>query len=159
MRRAGVREMRRVTRPGGTVGAAVWDYAGEMTLLRRFWDAAVALDPAAASRDEGPACLLHAGRAARPVVAAAGLADVAVAPAVVSAGYAGFEDLWQPLELGVGPSGAYAASLAPGARAALEDELRRRLGAGDEPFRADGAGLDRHGAGGVRGIATAGMTK
>src|SRR5215207_3348533 len=38
--RAGVGEMRRVTRPGGTVAAAVWDYAGEMTLVRAFWDAA-----------------------------------------------------------------------------------------------------------------------
>jgi hypothetical protein len=45
--------MRGVTRPGGTVAAAVWDYAGEMTLLCRFWDAAAALDPAAAELDEG----------------------------------------------------------------------------------------------------------
>jgi ubiquinone/menaquinone biosynthesis C-methylase UbiE len=40
-------EMRRVTRPGGIVAGYVWDYAGEMQLMRRFWDAAIALDPAA----------------------------------------------------------------------------------------------------------------
>lgn len=66
---------------------------------------------------------------------AAGLGDVTVAPVVVAARYEGFEDLWQPLELGVGPSGAYVLSLAPGHRAALKDDLRRRLGAGDDPFR------------------------
>ena len=38
-------EMVRVTRPGGTVGAYVWDYAGQMQLMRQFWDAAGALDP------------------------------------------------------------------------------------------------------------------
>jgi ubiquinone/menaquinone biosynthesis C-methylase UbiE len=38
--RTGVREMARVTAPGGIVAACVWDYAGEMTLLRAFWDAA-----------------------------------------------------------------------------------------------------------------------
>ncbi len=36
---AGVRVMARVTRSGGIVASCVWDYAGEMTLLRAFWDA------------------------------------------------------------------------------------------------------------------------
>jgi SAM-dependent methyltransferase len=48
-----VRELARVTRQGGRVAAYVWDYAGGMELMRRFWDAAVALDPAAAELDEG----------------------------------------------------------------------------------------------------------
>ena len=60
---------------------------------------------------------------------------MSVGPVVVSAGYDGFEDLWQPLELGVAPSGAYATSLPPERWVALTAERRRRLGAGDEPFR------------------------
>ena len=60
---------------------------------------------------------------------------VDVAPAVVGAGYDGFEDLWGPLERGVGPAGAYTVALAPEAAAALREELRRRLGVGDAPFR------------------------
>lgn len=48
-----IAEMSRVTRPGGKVGAYVWDYADGMGLMRRFWDAAVALDPAATDLDEG----------------------------------------------------------------------------------------------------------
>jgi SAM-dependent methyltransferase len=131
---AGVREMRRVTAPGGTVGAAVWDYAAEMTLLRRFWDAALALDPDVRDLDERnmpyctPESLEH-------LWSSAGLAGVSVSPAVVSAGYQDFDDLWQPLELGVGPAGAYVAGLPSDRRQALKEELRRRLGAGDEPFR------------------------
>jgi SAM-dependent methyltransferase len=131
---AGVREMRRVTRAGGTVAAAVWDYAGEMTLLRRFWDAAIALDPDSEPRDERhmPHCTPDA---LGELWAAAGLGGVEVTSATVGADYDGFDDLWSPLERGVGPAGAYVAALAPDARAALREELRRRLGAGDAPFR------------------------
>ena len=131
----GVREMARVTRRGGTVAAAVWDYAGEMTLLRRFWDAAVALDPSAADRDEGRSMPYCEPRELAALWSAAGLDGVHVSPVVVAAAYDGFADLWQPLERGVAPSGAYTASLPLERRAALEEELRRRLGVGDAPFR------------------------
>jgi hypothetical protein len=60
---------------------------------------------------------------------------VTVNAMTASAAYDGFEDLWQPFELGVAPSGAYVASLAPAQRAALRQELARRLGVGSEPFR------------------------
>ncbi|HEX5980609.1 MAG TPA: methyltransferase domain-containing protein [Thermoleophilaceae bacterium] len=132
---AGVAEMRRVTRSGGAVVSAVWDYAEGMTLLRRFWDAAVALDPAAASLDEGvsmPYCRPHE---LERLWRSAGLEDVETSQLVVEAGYSGFDDLWQPLERGVGPSGAYAAGLPAEARTRLREELRRRLGAGEAPFR------------------------
>ncbi len=46
-------EVTRVTRSGGTVAAYVWDYLGEMQMMRHFWDAAIELDPSVAQRDEG----------------------------------------------------------------------------------------------------------
>src|SRR5581483_9358904 len=39
-------QMARTVRREGAVGVYVWDYAGRMELMRYFWDAAVALDPA-----------------------------------------------------------------------------------------------------------------
>ena len=50
--RAALAEMVRVTKPGGTVAGAVWDYGEGMEMLRTFWDEAVALQPSAAPRDE-----------------------------------------------------------------------------------------------------------
>jgi hypothetical protein len=60
---------------------------------------------------------------------------VTVSPVVVAARYDGFEDLWEPLERGVAPSGAYAVSLPAGRRAELKEDLRRRLGVAGDPFR------------------------
>lgn len=50
---AAIQEMRRITAAGGLVSACVWDYAGRMEFLRRFWDSVAALDPNAAGLDEG----------------------------------------------------------------------------------------------------------
>src|SRR5262245_25444225 len=45
-------EMARAVRQGGIAAAYVWDYSGEMQMLRFFWDAAAALNPAL-DADEG----------------------------------------------------------------------------------------------------------
>lgn len=130
---AGVGEMRRVTRLGGRVAGAVWDYGGEMTLLRKFWDAASFVNPSGAVHDERQ-MRYHTPDALESLWTQVGLVGVIVGPAVVTASYEGFDDLWQPLEAGVGPAGAYAAGLEDDQRTLLRDDLRRRLEVGDDPF-------------------------
>ena len=49
---AGLREMARVTRPGGVVAACVWDHAGDRTPLAAFWQGARALDSEAQDESE-----------------------------------------------------------------------------------------------------------
>jgi SAM-dependent methyltransferase len=133
-RAAGVAQMTRVARPGGTVAAAVWDYAGEMTLLRRFWAAAVALDPSAADHDEGSRRGVCAPGPLRDLWTSAGLTDVRTGSVLAHASYASFDDLWSGFEGGVGPAGAWVVGRDPEGREALRTELRSRLGAGDAPF-------------------------
>jgi SAM-dependent methyltransferase len=130
-----VAEMARVAAPGGVVAASVWDYAGGMTLLRAFWDAAVALDPEGAGPlHEGARMPYCSPDGLRALWERAGLEDVETGALTVTAPYRSLADLWWPLERGVAPSGAYVASLPDAERAALRAELKRRLGAGDGPF-------------------------
>jgi SAM-dependent methyltransferase len=131
----GVAEMRRVAKPGGVVGACVWDYAGEMQLLRTFWDAAVALDPDRA----GPVHEGHAMRYSNPdelgaLWSNAGLDAVEVSPLDVAASYDDFDDLWQPFTMGVGPAGSYATGLDAESRDALRNRMRELLGDPSGPF-------------------------
>ncbi len=132
---AGVRELARVTRPGGVVASCVWDYAGEMTLLRAFWDAAREVEPErGAAADEGVVMRWCSEPELRDLWEGAGLADVRTGALTARAVYESFEDLWAPFPSGIAPSGAFAASLDGDGRAALHDAYRRRLGVGEEPF-------------------------
>lgn len=126
---AGLAEMWRVTRPEGVVAASVWDYAGEMTMLRAFWDAAVSLDRSRAGPlDEGRRMRHCDPDALAALWVAAGLVRVATEAIVVRAAYEDFADLWEPFTHGVGPAGAYCAGLTDGEREALAAEYHRRLG-------------------------------
>jgi len=124
---AAVAEMRRVTRPGGTVAAYVWDYACGMQPIRCFWDAATEHDPRAAALDEGSRFPLCQPEPLAVHFAAAGLVDVETAALTVPTYFAGFSDYWTPFLGGQGPAPAYVMSLAPERRSMLRDTLAARL--------------------------------
>jgi ubiquinone/menaquinone biosynthesis C-methylase UbiE len=131
----GLREMSRVTRGGGVVVGCVWDYGGEMTMLRIFWEAAAALDPERAE----PLMEAYAMRFARPDELAAlwrsaGLERVEVDPIRAEASYEDFDDLWSPFPTGVGPAGAYTVGLGNEQQSTLRREFSRRLGDPAGPF-------------------------
>ena len=119
-------EMRRVTRPGGVVSAGVWDYGEGMESLRIFWDEVVALDPSAAPKHERNMKLARAGELGE-LWQKSGLRDVREEPIVIGQAFASFDDYWRPFLKGVGPGGAYVASLSDERRGELEARLRGRL--------------------------------
>ncbi len=130
----GVAEMRRVTQPGGSVAAYVWDYAGEMQIMRHFWDAAVALDPAAQERDEGRRFPLCHPEPLVELFQAAGLREVGARAIDVPTDFRDFDDYWTPFLGGQAPAPGYAMSLDEDHRAALRERIRQNL-----PVAADGS--------------------
>jgi len=111
----------------GMVAACVWDYGEGMEFLRRFWDAAVELDPSARQHDEGerfPIC-------SRPALEAsfreAGFARVTVRAIAVATRFRDFDDYWMPFVGGPGPAPGYLASLPEQGRQDLERRLSETL--------------------------------
>ncbi len=127
-------EMRRTVRPGGTVAAYVWDYEGDMQMMRCFWDAAIALDPTARERDEGRRSPICKPVPLLALFRGAGLDDVVVRAVDVPTHFHDFDDYWAPFLGGQGSAPGYAMSLDDDHRAALRDRLRATL-----PFQPDGS--------------------
>lgn len=129
---AALGEMKRVAGRGGTIAAYVWDYAGRMELMRYFWDAAVALDPSAASLDEGERFPLCRPEALEALFAGAGLSGVAAQPIDVATRFIDFDDYWQPFLGGQGPAPAYVSTLDDERRARLRERLRAQVPASQD---------------------------
>lgn len=120
-----VREMRRVTRPGGIVAATTWDVRGGFVAWRIIFDTAAMLDPNAADR-RAKAC-------ARPLVqreglarawTEAGLMDVEVEPLTIRMDFASFNDFWLPNDGSDGPIADYLRTLGSELKSKVREAVR-----------------------------------
>ena len=127
-------EMRRVVRPTGIVASYVWDYAGRMELIRYFWDAAVELNPKAASLDEGRRFPICKPDGLETLFRGAGLREVETVALDVPTVFHDFDDYWSPFLGGQGPAPGYNVSLSEPEQTVLRELLQRRL-----PVRSDGS--------------------
>jgi hypothetical protein len=122
-----VAEMRRVARPEAQVAAYVWDYGGDMQMIRHFWDAATALDAAAATLDQGSRFPIARPEALNELFENAGLIGVAVRAIDIPTTFRDFEDYWSPFLTGQGAAPTYCMSLPEDRRDALRERLRSIL--------------------------------
>lgn len=128
-----VSEMARVARKGGTVAIYVWDYAGQMQLMRHFWDAAAMLDTAALELDEGRRFPICQPDLLVQLFQSCGLRNTEARAIDVTTVFQSFDDYWTPFLGGQGPAPSYAMSLSEERRGELRELLRSRL-----PVREDG---------------------
>jgi SAM-dependent methyltransferase len=122
---AGIAEMRRVVRPGGTVAVCMWDRTG-MEML-----AAVHRTQETVPGTAGPTearTLYRTREEIEGLFAGEGFAAVETELLEVESEYAGYDELWGTLVDGAGPAGAWMRSLGDEERAAAREELRRQVG-------------------------------
>ena len=124
-------EMCRVVRSGGTVSACVWDFVEEMEMLRRFWDAALAVRPEAPDQ----ARTMRFGTAGELVelFAASVWRTSWESTLTVTSTYAHFDELWAGFLAGIGPAGTFCVSLPDDEREQVRREMFVRMSSPSGP--------------------------
>jgi SAM-dependent methyltransferase len=122
-----VGEMARVTRPGGQVALYVWDYAEGMQMVRRFWDAARAVNPGDARADQAERFPVCAPGPLRMLFEGAGLRAVETRAIEVPTVFQDFDDYWAPFLGGQGSAPTYLAGLDEAGRERIRAHLQAQL--------------------------------
>ncbi|GAA1476614.1 hypothetical protein GCM10009623_10600 [Nocardioides aestuarii] len=123
--RVGVAEMIRVTRPGGTVAATVWQHADGVGPLTPFWRGVRDVVPEATGENT------MIGTARGQLVTLfdeCGLSDVREGALEVSLEFGDFESWWEPFTHGVGPAGEFYAAQPEERRERIRAACAGRLG-------------------------------
>lgn len=126
-----IAEMRRVVRPGGVVGAVVWDHLGGMPGMRMMVDTVAALGESGRQLRTRyffqP--MMQPGEMKQAFVEQ-GLADIAETQLMIRMEYRDFDDYWAPIAAGEGPLGKYVAALGADERARTDAAVRDAYEAG-----------------------------
>lgn len=126
--------MRQAVKAGGTVAAYVWDYSGDMQMMRHFWDAANAVDPSAAALDAGGRFAIAKPENLRALFESLQFDGVDVIPIDVPTRFTSFDDYWLPFLGAQGSVAKYLRGLSDTTRAAVRDQLQSQL-----PIAGDGS--------------------
>jgi len=129
---AGVREMRRVTHPGGVIAACVWDFQGGRAPQSRFF--AALREATGSADDESDRAGAGAGQLAA-LLEASGCTDVVEGEVSVTRSFDGFDEWWEPFTLGVAPAGRQLAGLEDSEREKVRTSARALFPTG--PFTVD----------------------
>jgi ubiquinone/menaquinone biosynthesis C-methylase UbiE len=125
---AGMREMRRIVKPRGTVAVCMWDREG-MEML-----AAVTRAQRALGNERTLADARYRSREEIETLFGDGFADVHTELLETDASYSGYDEFRAALSGGAGPAGAWLAGLDDAEREAAHAEIRRQIGSPDGPF-------------------------